>query len=97
MDVLNQPEVDIVQLRKYLGEGISDEAAVLREYCWKLILGYLPKEKKDWAAKVKNQQETYKLFVEEFLPESKFPDYPLLMNKKHPDWLQYEEDFKTRS
>jgi len=23
-----------------------------------------------------------------FLPEEKFPDYPLIMNKKHPRWTE---------
>jgi hypothetical protein len=28
--------------------GIPDEAETLREYSWKLILGYLPGRKSEW-------------------------------------------------
>lgn len=45
VDVLNEPFVDIKKLRMFLSEGISDEAVILREYCWKIILGYLPEDK----------------------------------------------------
>lgn len=91
--VLNQPLIDIPKLRAFLAEGIPDEAALLREYSWKLILGFLPEHKSEWEARVAKQEETYQVFVREFLPEEKFPDYPLIMNKKHPEWAQYEEDF----
>lgn len=39
---LNQDVIDMVRLRECLSEGIPDEAALLREYSWKLVLGYLP-------------------------------------------------------
>jgi len=34
--------MDIPKLKLCLAEGIPDEAATLREYCWKVILGFLP-------------------------------------------------------
>ena len=45
INILNEPVIDIRKLKAFLAEGIPDEAAVLREYCWKLILGYLPEKK----------------------------------------------------
>jgi hypothetical protein len=41
--MLNSPEIDIRSLRKSLSAGIPDEAALLREYAWKIALGYLPR------------------------------------------------------
>ena len=48
VDVLNEPIVNMKKLQMFLGEGISDEAAILREYCWKIILGFLPEDKQEW-------------------------------------------------
>ena len=40
--VLMKDVIDMVQLRQCLGEGVPDEATTIREYVWKLVLGYLP-------------------------------------------------------
>ena len=66
--VLNSENVNIKQLRAFLAEGIPDEAAIVREYCWKIILGYLPEEKHLWESKIEKQDKTYHEFVKEFLP-----------------------------
>ena len=42
VNVLNSDNINVKQLKAFLGEGIPDEAAILREYCWKIILGFLP-------------------------------------------------------
>ena len=93
VDVLNQPVVDVAQLKHYLSQGIPDEAPIIREYCWKIILDYLPEDTTKWPARVAKQTETYRSLIQMFLPEEKFPDYPLLMKKDHPRYQELEEDF----
>ncbi len=39
---MNQNVIDLKKLKAFLGQGIPDEAVKIREYCWKLVLGYLP-------------------------------------------------------
>jgi len=51
-----------------MAEGIPDEATILREYCWKIILGYLPENKAEWDDKVKKHEQTYQEFIKMFLP-----------------------------
>jgi hypothetical protein len=91
--VLNEEVVEIKQLKAFLGEGIPDEAAIIREYCWKIILGFLPEEKCQWENRIQKQVQTYHEFIEMFLPEDKFPNYPLVVNKHHERWKELEEDF----
>lgn len=43
VELLNSPEVDLRQLKSLLARGIPDEALLLREYAWKLALGFLPR------------------------------------------------------
>lgn len=42
VDILNEEVIDVGALKRHLAEGIPDEAAMVREYCWKIVLGYLP-------------------------------------------------------
>lgn len=42
-DLLNSPEVDLRYLKALLKRGVPDEAPLLREYAWKLALGFLPR------------------------------------------------------
>lgn len=48
VNILNADVVDMHRLKQCLSEGIPDEAAILREYSWKLVLGFLPLEKSKW-------------------------------------------------
>ena len=59
VNVLNENIIDVRKVKAFLAEGIPDEAAELREYCWKIILGYLPEEKDQWESKVQKQTATY--------------------------------------
>ena len=42
---------------------------------------------------MKDKNKLYSEFIETFLPEKKFDDYPLYMNKKHARWEELESDF----
>lgn len=48
--LLNSPEIDTQHLKSLLSTGIPDEAPLLREYAWKLSLGFLPRSKCRWQA-----------------------------------------------
>jgi len=81
---LNCEVVNLSRLKEILAEGIPDEAHLLREYSWKLVLGYLPPEKEKWQATIKKEEQTYGELVKHFLPLEKFEGYPLILKKDHP-------------
>jgi hypothetical protein len=56
-------------------------------------LGYLPPEKYQWKEYIEKQTKTYEGLVQMFLPESKFPDYPLVLKKEHPRYKELEDDY----
>lgn len=56
-------------------------------------MGYLPEDKSLWEESIKSHEKTYNDFVRLFLPEDRYPDYPLVMNKKHERWEELEEEF----
>ena len=66
-DLLNQSIIDLPRLKMLMGAGISDEAHQLREYAWKVVLGYLPPQRERWSHAVEHQQELYEKFLGEFL------------------------------
>lgn len=35
-----------------MSDGIPDEATLIRQYSWKLVLDYLPSEKAKWKEKI---------------------------------------------
>lgn len=84
VEELNSESINVASLRAFLAVGIPDEAAVIREYCWKIVLGYLPPEKSKWQATIEKEAKTYEGLVRMFLPAEKFEDYPLPLKKQHP-------------
>jgi hypothetical protein len=58
--LLNSPEINIEALKMHLADGIPDEAHLIREYCWKVVLGYLPRERWGWGAQMEKQEIIYK-------------------------------------
>lgn len=68
VDLLNENVIDLKKLKKYLAEGIPDEAALIREYAWKLVLNYLPEDKSKWPSTIEKQNQTYQSLVNMFLP-----------------------------
>ena len=46
-----------------MAHGIPDESGPIREYVWKLVLGFLPKERKKWQAQLDTQEKIYKGFL----------------------------------
>jgi hypothetical protein len=48
LGILNEEIIDLERLRAEMGRGIPDEAVATRELVWKLVLGWLPRVRKDW-------------------------------------------------
>ena len=68
LNVLNAEVINMERLKECLAEGIPDEAALIREYSWKLILGYLPSQKAKWQESIEKSTKTYEGLVQMFLP-----------------------------
>lgn len=79
---------------QHIQNGIPDELTKIREYCWKLLLGYLPTTKAKWQETIDKNNKTYHEFVKNFLPEERYPDYPLVLDRKHPRWAELQDDFE---
>lgn len=80
-------------LRELCNRGIPDEASYIRSICWKLLLGYLPEQRSKWASVTAANEKTYSDLVHAFLPEEKFENYPLVMDKHNPRWQELQHDF----
>lgn len=52
VEELNSDVINVESLKAFLAVGVPDEANIIREYCWKIIFGYLPPEKNKWVATV---------------------------------------------
>eukprot|EP01065_Artemidia_motanka_P037307 TRINITY_DN4571_c1_g1_i1.p1 TRINITY_DN4571_c1_g1~~TRINITY_DN4571_c1_g1_i1.p1 ORF type:complete len:502 (+),score=121.27 TRINITY_DN4571_c1_g1_i1:83-1507(+) len=57
-------QIDLAELRKLARAGIPDE---LRGTYWKLLLGYLPVTRENWAEHVRKRREQYRSFRSEFI------------------------------
>lgn len=91
--LLNSSVINMKELRELCDRGIPDEASYIRSVCWKLLLGYLPEQRAKWASVTVANEKTYADLVRAFLPEERFPDYPLVMDKHHPRWEELQNDF----
>lgn len=60
IQLLNSQEINLELLKMYLANGIPDEAHLVREYCWKVALGYLPRERWSWGVQIEKQEIIYK-------------------------------------
>ncbi|KAI0243894.1 hypothetical protein L0F63_006253 [Massospora cicadina] len=69
-DELSPPDggyfVDIDQLQKLCSKGIPDLPGV-RPTCWKLLLRYLPNDKRQWLAHLKQHRNSYYEFVRDLV------------------------------
>ena len=66
-EALNQPIVDLKKIKAFMAEGIPDEAAMVREFAWKVVLGFLPKHRLKWVEQERKQQEVYQGFIRQYL------------------------------
>eukprot|EP01062_Namystynia_karyoxenos_P046695 TRINITY_DN35050_c0_g1_i1.p1 TRINITY_DN35050_c0_g1~~TRINITY_DN35050_c0_g1_i1.p1 ORF type:complete len:522 (+),score=103.77 TRINITY_DN35050_c0_g1_i1:89-1654(+) len=56
--------VDMEELRALARDGLPEAH---RAVCWKLLLGYLPPRRADWAATLRQRREQYRAFRKEFI------------------------------
>ncbi|SPO35481.1 uncharacterized protein PSFLO_00952 [Pseudozyma flocculosa] len=62
---------DLYSLRHLsLQGGIPDSPSWLRAQAWKVLLGYLPPEKKEWPTVLDKRRQEYYRFVSDFSPSS---------------------------
>jgi hypothetical protein len=104
IDLLNSPEVDLRQLRRLMATGVPDEASLVREYAWKVALGFLPRERKKWQVQARKHEELYAEFVRQFLHPGKYSECPIVLDRHsspqllaafeqdHRLWEQIEKD-----
>ena len=97
--ILNKRKVDISMLRSLSFRGIPSDVKALRPLCWKILLGYLPRETSKWEETMKENLSTYeglqKMLIvipdmqnEENNNPNFINDHPLSIAKKSL-WNQY--------
>lgn len=96
IDLLNSPEVDPRQLKKLMAAGVPDEAPLLREFAWKVALGFLPRERRRWQAQARKHEELYAEFVRQFLHPGKYSGGPIVLDRHSPPQLlaAFEQDHR---
>ncbi|CAD5229209.1 unnamed protein product [Bursaphelenchus okinawaensis] len=86
--------IDTNALREACSFGIPD---LLRPLCWRLFLGYLPKERQEWHAGLKKQREDYVSLVGNLIEahiecsEEGPVDHPL-SDGEHSQWAKFFAD-----
>lgn len=66
---------DLYSLRHLtLRGGLPDSPSWVRAQAWKVLLGYLPPEKKEWTATLAKRRREYYQFLSDFAPSLNNPD-----------------------
>lgn len=103
MKVLSKRKINLTMLRSLSFRGIPSDLKSLRPLVWKVLLGYLPLETKQWDSFVKNQKKIYTEYRKELIIEprinrdgetianEKLMDHPLSTNPKSL-WNKYFKD-----
>ncbi|XP_013390968.2 TBC1 domain family member 13-like [Lingula anatina] len=101
--ILEADIIDTFKLRQFCFNGCPHEDGI-RATCWKILLHYLPPNRKQWPELLEKQREIYRHFIDEMIVQpgataSKsdqrmdvtFEDHPLNPN---PDsqWVTYFKD-----
>lgn len=98
LDSPTEPDylVDMDLLHRFCSKGIPDLPGY-RPTCWKLLLGYLPSDKREWSSTLNQQRKAYYDFVKDLVVDSGY-DFPLsiearnkLRSSKHASDKQREE------
>ncbi|XVF84629.1 hypothetical protein PTKIN_Ptkin17bG0052600 [Pterospermum kingtungense] len=63
---LSKKVINMRELRRIASQGIPDGAGI-RSTVWKLLLGYLPPERAQWASELSKKRSQYRHFKEELL------------------------------
>ncbi|BBN06097.1 TBC1 domain family member 13 [Marchantia polymorpha subsp. ruderalis] len=63
---LSRKRTHIAELQRMSAQGIPDVGSI-RATTWKLLLGYLPRNREDWSIELKKKRAEYTVFREELL------------------------------
>lgn len=67
--VLQNPVINLKELRSLCFNGIPDDTYSFRSLCWKLLLGYLPENQAKWKSTLQGKRDCYQqLLGEIFCP-----------------------------
>lgn len=78
--ILNSQEIDFLQLKKIIFEGLPDEVPSLRSLGWKMIMNYLPLNVNEWEDFIDKKRMEYNEIKEK------------IITKLELDKLKYEKD-----
>jgi hypothetical protein len=53
--------------------GVLDDAHLVREYAWKIVLDYLPQQRSVWDDEIAKKEEYYNDYLLQFMPEGCWP------------------------
>ena len=67
IQAFQMPEINLHVIQSLSFHGIPDEIKGLRSLGWRLLLGYLPKDKNKWSANLEKNLTNYESFIKEFL------------------------------
>jgi len=94
-EVVKADVVDMKKLRALAFKGIPNQ---LRGIYWKLLLGYLPPERVEWAQQLLNRRNGYKTLLDSVLAEPKDSaetDHPL-SNASDSAWHNHFKDLEMQ-
>ncbi|KAG0593489.1 hypothetical protein KC19_1G334100 [Ceratodon purpureus] len=63
---LSRRRIHLAELQRLSSQGIPD-AGGIRATTWKVLLGFLPKNRDEWATELKKKRATYSVFREEMI------------------------------
>ncbi|CAG8439485.1 8531_t:CDS:10 [Diversispora eburnea] len=96
-DDLAHPTIDLYKFRHLCFHGVPDKPGI-RQKSWKILLGYLPPDKRKWTKVLAEQRATYSSFVKDLLsdPGEEFKsdehvDHPL-NSEPNSKWNEYFAD-----
>lgn len=67
IEVINQKQINLDQLRKHSFTGVPTEVRGLRPMVWKLLLGCLPTDPSEWENTIRTNFQTYEDFKRELI------------------------------
>ncbi|KAG9299831.1 hypothetical protein G9A89_003375 [Geosiphon pyriformis] len=97
-DLVNDPIIDLYKFRHLCFCGIPDKPGI-RQKSWKILLGYLPTDKRKWQKTLSENRMVYYSFVRDLLAEPSEEELNEGFNSDHPlnpapnsKWAEYFAD-----
>ena len=67
MKALNYEQINIKSIRGLCFEGLPDICRRLRPICWRILLNYLPTERRLWLDTTKTNKNQYESFIQNYM------------------------------